>query len=81
MGSSGSTTAVEPTDVVGEVESPPEPEPPISVQYGPNIIGQLLGYDERTEQLSQSAHQLYEIISRPSNRNKSKVNLKNIWYL
>ena len=45
----------------------------ISVTYGPNIVGQLLGYDERTETLSLAAEQLYDAISRPSKNNTKKV--------
>ena len=74
MGANESTESIEPTDVVGEVE-PQQPEPEaISVQYGPNIVGQWLGYDERLENLSQAAHQLYDAVSRPSNQSRKKVN-------
>mmetsp|Transcript_66463 Transcript_66463/g.105643 ORF Transcript_66463/g.105643 Transcript_66463/m.105643 type:complete len:188 (+) Transcript_66463:26-589(+) len=74
MGSGGSTeNTIQPTDVVGEVAK--EEHDPISVQYGPNIVGLLLGYDERTERLSQAAHQLFDAISRPSNQNKQKAQI------
>ncbi len=73
MGSSESSP-VKPHDIVGEVKEEQAPQlPPISVQYGPNIVGKLLGYDQKTENLSQAAHELYDAVSRPSNQNKKKV--------
>eukprot|EP01084_Bolivina_argentea_P015846 29681_1 len=74
MGSNESSI-VEPHDVVGEVKEEEPSDPPISVQYGPNIVGKLLGYDERTESLSQAAHQLFDAVSRPSNYNKKKAQI------
>eukprot|EP01083_Nonionella_stella_P187009 686149_1 len=74
MGQSESAT-VTPQDVVGEVEEEASTLAPISVQYGPNIVGKLLGYDERTEKLAQAANQLYDAISRPSNENKRKAQI------
>merc|ERR1719295_980408 len=70
----GSSESSEPQDIVGEVEQP-EPEPAISVQYGPNIVGLLLGYDERTDALAQTAAQIYDRTSRPSNQNQKKAQL------
>ena len=74
MGAGQSSSAIETTDVVGEVEQKEE-ESVIQVTYGPNIVGQLLGYDLRTEQLSQAAHQIFDVITRPSNQNKKKVEI------
>merc|ERR1712154_759004 len=74
MGSSGSSV-VEPHDVVGDTEQPQPELPLVSVQYGPNIVGKLLGYDERTEKLSEAAHQLFNAVSRPSNQNKKKAQI------
>merc|ERR1712154_321166 len=75
MGSSESTSAIEPTDVVGEVETPQPETEAITVQYGPNIVGKWLGYDERLDNLSQAAHQLFDAVSRPSNQNKKKAQI------
>eukprot|EP00486_Rosalina_sp_Unknown_P016282 CAMPEP_0201582050 /NCGR_PEP_ID=MMETSP0190_2-20130828/79401_1 /ASSEMBLY_ACC=CAM_ASM_000263 /TAXON_ID=37353 /ORGANISM="Rosalina sp." /LENGTH=166 /DNA_ID=CAMNT_0048021203 /DNA_START=21 /DNA_END=522 /DNA_ORIENTATION=+ len=72
---SGESTAIEPQDVVGEAFEEEEDASPIQVQYGPNIVGQLLGYDQRTRDLSQAAHTLYEAISKPSNQNRHKAQI------
>ena len=68
MGAEESTSSPEANDVEQE-----EAASTISVTYGPNIVGQLLGYDERTETLSLAAEQLFDAISRPSKNNTKKV--------
>eukprot|EP00485_Elphidium_margaritaceum_P008340 CAMPEP_0202690206 /NCGR_PEP_ID=MMETSP1385-20130828/5267_1 /ASSEMBLY_ACC=CAM_ASM_000861 /TAXON_ID=933848 /ORGANISM="Elphidium margaritaceum" /LENGTH=187 /DNA_ID=CAMNT_0049345441 /DNA_START=44 /DNA_END=607 /DNA_ORIENTATION=- len=68
------SSVIEPSDVVGERE-PESTETSVTVQYGPNIVGQLLGYDQRTEELSHAAHTLFEAVSRPSNDNKQKAQI------
>ena len=73
MGSSESTP-VEPQDVVGEPYEAEEETSTVYVQYGPNIIGKLIGYDQRTQDLSLAAHNLNQAISTPSNESKHKVN-------
>ena len=68
MGAEESTSSPAANDVEQE-----EAASTISVTYGPNIVGQLLGYDERTETLSLAAEQLFDAISRPSKNNTKKV--------
>lgn len=75
----GSTqSSLEPKDIVGEQEQDntfDDTLQTIQVQYGPNIVGQLLGYDQETRNLSQAAHTLYQAISKPSNQNKHKAQI------
>ena len=47
---------------------------PIQIQYGPNIVGQLIGYINE-HRIYHWLHNLYQAISAPSNESKHKVKL------